>query len=71
MDFFLTLVLSLMFGIMAAALWVLAGFVVTALIFGLGDLGIGLTEGGAIVVGIVVFILSFRKMWSVRSGTQI
>jgi hypothetical protein len=63
MDFVLTLLLSLVAGITAAVVLVLAGFLVTGIVFHLGDLGIGLTEIGAIVGGIVVFILTFRKMW--------
>jgi hypothetical protein len=63
MGFILTVLLSLIFGIAAAVVMVLAGFLVTGFVFHLGDLGMGLTEIGAIVVGIAVFVLSLRKMW--------
>jgi len=65
MDLILTLLLSLMAGIAAAVVWVLTCFFVTGVVFHLGlDLGFGLTEIGAIAVGIVALILSFRKMRS-------
>jgi len=64
MDLILTLLLSLVAGIMAALGWILACFFVTGVVFHLGAPGIGLTEIGAIPAGIALAVISFRKVWS-------
>ena len=60
MDFMITLLFSMVAGIVATAV----ALFVFGYLFRFGDAGIAMTEIGALAVGIIVLIVSFKKLWS-------